>query len=56
MKPIPVMREVTFNGRTMQRRDGAVIIDDDRIITRHPAGLDGLPSIRINRIKREPAP
>lgn len=56
---IPVLREFKFNGVSLPRRDGTIIISNDRedvIITRRPAGLDGLGNTRINRIKKVPVP
>lgn len=54
-KVLPVMREFKINGITYLRRDGSIVIVDPKqetIITRSPAGLDGLPSTRRNRLRK----
>lgn len=56
-KVLPVMREFKMNGVTYLRRDGSIVVserDHEMLISRQPAGLDGLPSTRRNRIKRGP--
>lgn len=57
-KVLPVMRTFKIAGIEYLRRDGSIVIserDHEMLISsRQPAGLDGLPSTRRNRIKRGP--
>lgn len=54
-KVLPALRTFKIAGIEYLRRDGSIVIserDHEMLISRQPAGLDGLPSTRRNRIKK----